>query len=126
MAKKYLTRAQIASIFDAAENQMDYVISLHKAALQLFDIAWGSVKSLEGYIKLASPGDLLIMGMAITFDKTHHPEVLPGGAWLNYGFSTGEELKAYTDKWEITLPKITMAQPGQQHRALYRHPGIGP
>ena len=110
MAKKYLTRTQVTRIFEAAETQQDYVIELLKEALAMFDISWDNVKSLDGYIKVAPPGDHMLMGMAIDFDKIHHPEVLAGGCWLNYGFSTEEGLKAFADKWEVTIPTITLKQ----------------
>jgi len=34
------------------------------------------------------------------FEKVHHPDVLSGGLWLNYGFGVGEHCEPWTVQYD--------------------------
>ncbi len=106
---RYLTRLEIDRIFGAAEHQQDYVIELHKSALQLFGVSWDDVKRLDGYVKIAKGGNKYIYHKAIDFDKEHHPRVIAGGSWMNSGFSSYDnDLDNAADvMFEVTILSIT-------------------
>ena len=87
-----ITKEQINHIFDNAEHQHDYIISLYKLVVPDFEnhneVDWPECGTHVYHY---------IFEKAINFDRENHPGTLPGGAWMNYGFSFNENL----DDWEI-------------------------
>ena len=101
MNRAPLHEQTILDIFEAAENQTDYVIALHAAVVP----DWDRVAALEGYVTCTPDTGAFIMGCAIKFDGAKHPDVVAGGAWMSHGFSTLES-HPLAD-WEVSLPEIT-------------------
>jgi len=101
-----LTRDQINAIFDSAETQADYIIALHKAALNAHNIDWDDVKRLDGYVRISVGGGAYIFDRAIHWDQRHCPGLLAGGGWLSRGFSSDEGLRTIGDEYETSLPAI--------------------
>jgi len=42
----------------------------------------------------------------IAFDKKHHPDILPGGAWMNWGFACDTDL----EDWEVHISGYTVKE----------------
>ena len=85
----------IDKIFEKAEGQADYFLSLYRLAFP----EWDNIKHVDGYPRVSETTNKYIFGKAISFDKEKHPNVMNGGLWLDKGFGTNEEVK----DWEITL-----------------------
>jgi hypothetical protein len=88
----HLSKEHVDRIFERAKHQQDYILGLYKAVIPDFNsrekIEWPEVgEELGKYI----------FKKAFKFDRTNHPGVLPGGAWLDKGFSSNPEL----DAWEV-------------------------
>ena len=90
-----LSTETIDKIFEKAEKQADYAISLYRLAFP----EWDNIKHVDGYPRVSETTNKYIFGKAISFDKEKHPNVMNGGLWLNIGFGSNEEVK----DWEITL-----------------------
>ena len=59
---------------------------------------WDRIERLEGWPVVNRGTWKHIAKLFMEFDKKHHPEVLPGGLWLNKGFSWDDEVPAgYVD-----------------------------
>lgn len=84
-----LSKEAIKEVFMQAGDQTDYVIGLYKLVVPDFD----SVEDMGGFPEVNQESDKLIFKLAIDFDKQHHPNVTAGGAWLNYGFNTNDQLQ---------------------------------
>jgi hypothetical protein len=94
-----LSHAQIDAIFEEARTQESYLLGLHMAVIPHFE----EVKKLEGYVCCSEELWKYIAEKAFAFDKEWAPNVLPGGAWLNWGFSGSD--KSVTGH-QIKLPAI--------------------
>ena len=100
-----LTKQQILDVFRAADEDEEphqnlYLLGLHAAVVP----DWEQVVALGGYCRCNPLTGSFILDLAMKFDREHHPDVMPGGAWMNSGFSTlGDDLP----EWCVELPKIT-------------------
>ncbi len=89
-----LTKEKIDKIFSDTINQYEYLIELYKEVFP----QWKKIKKLVGYPLCNKKTAEYIFEKAIAFDKKHHPEVLHGGLWLNYGFSIDQNMKDWKVK----------------------------
>lgn len=88
-----LTPKQIEMCFDF-NHQNDVVEALYRLAFPDYD----RIKKIKGHPKAGAGVSKFIWDRCIAFDKIHHPNCIAGGAWLNWGFSTGKTLKP----WEVS------------------------
>jgi len=82
--ERTLSKETIDSIFANATHQSDYVYGLYKAVIP----DWSSVIQFNGYPQVSNNTSSYMMRLAIDFDTKHHPNLVPGGALLNNGFSS--------------------------------------
>ena len=87
MNSVHLTIDQIDQVFEDAEEQADYIIGLHK----LLYPNWDDITKLQDFPACTDFLWRIICLKAQSFDTKHHPEVLPGGAWLNNGFTVDRD-----------------------------------
>lgn len=90
-----MTKEQIDQVFENAEHQQDYILTLYRIALPNFD-------ELEAPIEPPECGTELhkyIFQKAIEFDRANHKS-FAGGAWMNYGFTNNPLL----GNWEVVHP----------------------
>lgn len=85
----------LQKIFEESEHQNSVIVKLYK---MLFP-DWEDIKRIEGFPAVGKALDEYIFNLFVAFDQDHHPNVFNGGAWLNQGFSTNENL----GPWEISL-----------------------
>lgn len=105
---KQLDKATVDGIFETATEPADYIGRLYRT---LYGDDWDRIEKLEGYVKIAPTGGHYICEKAIEFDRAFYPpvgpggerEALPGGAWLNYGFSTDADLGERAGGWQVRL-----------------------
>lgn len=96
MITKTLSKDTIDTIFEMANEQGDYCLSLYSYAIP----NWNAVISVNGYPKVNQETADYIFGKAIEYDKVHHPDVLSGGLWLNYGFGVDEHCEPWTVQYD--------------------------
>lgn len=85
----------IKAIFEKHNHQHNVLIDLYKMVFP----DWHKINKIEGYPQV---GDALWKFICLCFqefDRQNHPDCLPGGAWMNRGFSVNRELSP----WEISF-----------------------
>ena len=88
--KKFIT-----AIFDRCDHQQDVLIELYK----LLFPGWDSITKIEGYPDAGCDLWHFICRLFQEFDHKHHPDCMPGGLWMNAGFSMDSELQP----WEVSF-----------------------
>ena len=96
MITKSLSKETIDTIFEMAKEQSDYALGLYTYVVD----NWDAVISVNGYPKVNQETADYIFGKAIEYDKAHHPDVLSGGLWLDYGFGVGEHCEPWTVQYD--------------------------
>lgn len=92
-------KERILEAFTQNTNQQDVVVDLYRLVLP----DWDQIQNLKGYPEIGMELALFICRRFQEFDRCHHPNCMPGGAWLNWGFSVNRSL----DPWGISLEKCT-------------------
>ena len=85
-------REHIAGIFDRHEHQQDILVDLYKLVLP----EWEKISKVTGHPQVNEEMWRFICRLFQDFDQKHHTGCMPGGAWMNWGFSVDRELKAWT------------------------------
>jgi hypothetical protein len=88
-------KQRILEVFTHNTNQQDVIVDLYKLVLP----DWDQIQRLKGHPEVGIELALFICRKFQDFDRQHHPNCMPGGAWMNYGFSVNREL----DHWEIAF-----------------------
>lgn len=88
-----LTKEQVDQVFEKAEHQEEAIIGLYKLVFP----EWDNIASIAGFPYVGHGLSEYIWQKCIQFDKAHHPNVMPGGMWLNNGWSTKDGL----DGWSV-------------------------
>jgi hypothetical protein len=95
-----LTEKQVDYIFETSADQSEATIALYKIAFPEFD----RIKQVDGFPAIGKELSLHIWNKFFEFDRLHHPGVMPGGRWMNNGFSTDETLKP----WELSISSVNV------------------
>lgn len=95
-----LTQAQIDTCFEQAQEQADYLLSLYRLAFPDFD----ELVSISGHPSCSEETWLYIGRKAAEFDRLHHDGVMPGGLWLNRGFSSSKTMR----DWRVSLRGVSV------------------
>lgn len=90
-----LTKKMINGIFAKAEGQYDYWNALYAAVVP----NWENVESISNWPVANDVTHGYIWTCAHDFDEYVHPEVMPGGLWMNSGFGSGKGL----EDWRISM-----------------------
>lgn len=105
-----ISQIQIDECFEGKTHQADVLVCLY----QLVYPDWDNIKKLHSWPKIGDALRDYIFKKFMTFDREHHPKVMPGGLWMNNGFSTLEN--EYLDPWEADpvpgMPEYELS-PGQ-------------
>ena len=96
MVTKTLSKDTIDTIFEMVEEQGEYLVRLYNYAIP----NWSTVFLINGYPKVNPETGEYIFGKAIEYDKAHHPDVVFGGLWLNYGFSLDKNVEPWTVQYD--------------------------
>ena len=84
-------KKSITAIFDRCDHQQAVLIELYK----LLFPGWDSITKIEGYPEAGCDLWRFICRLFQEFDRKHHPSCLPGGLWMNAGFSMDSELEPW-------------------------------
>ena len=88
LGKVQLSKEQVDHVFEVHENQTDVVIDLHKLVYKAIDVDWDDIERLDDFCSCSHETSMYITEKFCEFDRKHHPETMPGGAWINWGFSS--------------------------------------
>jgi len=78
----------IDACFRGKHHQTEVLLALYRKVYPM----WDDIKTIDGYPKVDDETHMYISGRFIAFDRKHHPDVMPGGAWLNQGFGSDSAL----------------------------------
>jgi hypothetical protein len=80
-----LDRVAVEKVFETGTHQADVLIELFKMVYPngLFD----QIEKINGFPICSRETSLWFARAFAKFDHQHHPNTLPGGIWLNSGFS---------------------------------------
>lgn len=106
-----LLQDKIDQIFEEEESkehphQANILIALYRYCFPDYD----DIEKLDKWPIVTKNTSIYISSKFIDFDKKYHPKVLPGGLWLNNGFSSKElypEGKDIKD-WEVDLSRCNV------------------
>lgn len=88
-------KQEIDLIFQQATHQSQAVERVYKLFIPDFD----NIQIIKGHPTAGYSLSRYLWSKFIEFDHTHHPDVMAGGEWLNYGFSESKNLK----DWQVDL-----------------------
>ena len=83
-------RERIKTIFKEQENQSEVLVEIYKLVFP----DWEQIKKIEGYPEAGDDLWKFICELFMDFDCRNHPDVMPGGIWMNTGFSVNRGLSA--------------------------------
>jgi len=99
-------KAQALISLPGPATQGDALVAIYRLA---FGSDWDRAVKVDGWPACNKETWKAISKLFMEFDRVHHPDVLPGGAWMNSGFSSldGEGL----EDWQVRLCGIITAEP---------------
>ncbi len=83
------SKKAIDDIFETVQSQEEALVKIYK----LYFPDWDLIKFIHGWPTCSKEMWCYICRKFQALDRKYHPQVLPGGAWLNNGFSSSEQLK---------------------------------
>lgn len=97
----FLKKEEVERIFAEAKDQGEYMVALYKLVIP----NWDDVISIDGWPSCNGLTWKAICRLAMEHDEKH-TSAMPGGCWMNKGFSTshGVNLK----DWEVSMEGVTL------------------
>lgn len=86
-------KGHILTIFEKCHDQESVLIDLYKLVFP----DWNKIKKIHGYPEAGDALWKFICRCFQDFDNKNHPNCMPGGAWMNTGFSVNHTI----DPWGI-------------------------
>lgn len=91
---------RIDAIFERHDHQEHVLIDLYRMVFP----DWDRIRKIRGYPEAGSELWKFICRRFQEFDRTRHPDCLPGGAWMNTGFSVNRKI----GPWDIGFENCTL------------------
>lgn len=88
-----LDEKEVEKLFETCDHQMDVVIGIYKMVYP----NWDDIESIDGFPTINRTTNEKFFKLFTKFDRKNHPNVIPGGIWMNHGFSEEDGL----DDWEV-------------------------
>ena len=95
-----LTREQVNEVFAKGTDQVNILLALHELVIP----NWHNVTKVNGHPQAGKELWLFIARSFMDYDAQHHKSVLPGGLWMDKGFSTGKKL----GDWEVSIADLRL------------------
>jgi hypothetical protein len=115
-------KAAIDQIFESTKSQGEALELVYKLVLP----DWDCIRTLNGHPIAGSELWAFVCKKFMDHDRTCHAEYMPGGAWINSGFSCDRGLPP----WDISFSGCTATlfpeqpnQKGETYHAKADHPG---
>lgn len=93
-------RQHIEKVFARHTHQQAALVELYKLVLP----DWERIRQVNGYPEAGEALWHFICSKFQDFDRRHHHRVMPGGAWLNLGFSSRKDLP----EWEVSFENCSL------------------
>ena len=85
----------VQSVFKSASDQREVLSKLYD---YVTNFRFKKARKVVGYPRLNPEDHKRITELFMEFDRKHHPDVIPGGLWLNAGFSSDKSVpKGHAD-----------------------------
>lgn len=84
MKKVYLSEPKVDACFEEKTEQAEVWVALYKLVYP----GWDKIEQIDGYPACSPHLNDYIFRKFMAFDAKHHPDVLPGGLWINRGWSS--------------------------------------
>lgn len=91
-----LTMSQINKCFAGKSHQHEALDELYRL---LYRADWDKIVGLQCWPSAGAEAHQYIGECFIRFDRAYHQEILPGGLWMNHGWSCDQDL----GDWEVKL-----------------------
>lgn len=85
---KSTLQERIKTIFEKHCHQERVLVDIYRLVLP----DWEQIKEVEGYPEAGDELWKFICRLFQDFDRKNHPDVMPGGIWMNTGFSVNRGL----------------------------------
>ena len=89
-------KSRIMAIFEKSDHQEQVLIGLYRIAFP----DWDQISKIKGYPEVGNEMWLFVCRLFQKFDHDHHPQCMPGGAWMNTGFSVNHKLEGWGISFE--------------------------
>ena len=99
MSRVQLDPIAVKELFTKHAHQYDVVIELYRMVFP----HWDSIQRIHGWPTINQKTNAMLSTMFQDFDYAHHPRVMPGGLWMNNGFSTSRSEEFDLKNWEVEL-----------------------
>jgi hypothetical protein len=99
-----LDATAVRNLFADLNHQAEVLLALYK----LIFPNWERIIKMEGYPAINDHTWNEICELFIAFDHLHHPNVMPGGHWMNRGFSIDNN----PPNWTASLDNCVVVQKG--------------
>lgn len=90
----------IDRIFEESQDQDEALSRIYRLVFP----DWEKIKKIHGWPACSQDTWRYICRKFQELDRKFHPSVIPGGAWMNSGFSSSEQLKG----WNIDVSPCTV------------------
>ena len=92
--------SRIQIIFDHSDTQEEVMVNLYRMVFP----QWDRIAQINGFPEIGRELWTLIFLLFREFDRKHHPYSVPGGAWMEFGFSDNQDLMP----WQISFDCCTI------------------
>ena len=93
-------KRHIKAVFEKHDHQEKVLIALYRMVLP----DWERIKTIKGYPEAGNGLWQYICRNFQEFDRRKHPDCLPAGAWMNWGFSINRNLS----EWEVSFENCSL------------------
>lgn len=93
-------KKHLDDIFTRNNHQSDALEDIYRLVLP----DWERIEKVHGYPEAGTGMWEFICKRFQKFDREHHPAVMPGGAWMNAGFSVNRSIQP----WEIRFTNCSV------------------
>ena len=100
----WASRTQAKVLLPEPSEQSDALIAIYKMVFP----EWDQIASLDGWPKCNKTTWKAICSLFMEFDRAHHVDVMPGGLWMNNGFSSRDS--DHLKDWEVEACPFTLAE----------------
>src|SRR5438105_4423522 len=99
--RSYFSKEAVEKIFEEAKSQEDYLVGIYRLVFP----NWDDIETIHRWPSCNSETWGMICRMAMAWDELNCPEVLAGGAWMNNGFSSDNNIK---QNWRVSTRKCRL------------------
>jgi hypothetical protein len=93
-------KERILEVFAKNTDQHYAIVGVYRLVIP----DWDEIEKLVGYPEAGMELCLFICQQCMEFDRKYHPNCMPGGVWMNWGFSSNSELDPWGISFENCIP----------------------